>query len=183
MGEAKWEAGAYRRIASATLRGDDIAIRFADGSDVVINRARLIRPGARGLRWDEMTFTTREVVVPTAGEPVEVPWSTIRVLTDQDYAAYLATVAAAEARRVGARLAALRARRGLSGKDLAERAGIAPQSLSRIEHGRHDLAFSTLQRLLAAMDYGLADLAAELPTPADPSGQTLATRTCPARFS
>ncbi|MGH2388657.1 MAG: helix-turn-helix domain-containing protein, partial [Chloroflexota bacterium] len=47
---------------------------------------------------------------------------------------------------------------GLTGKELADRAGITPQSLSRIEHGRHDIVFTTLKRLLAPMGYGLADL-------------------------
>ena len=45
---------------------------------------------------------------------------------------------------------------------------ITPQSLSRIEHGHHDVAFLTLSRILAAMGCNLRD-------PADmqlaPSGQ------------
>ncbi len=161
MNEAKWEASAYRRIASATCRGEDLVIWFEDHSHATVNRTRLIRPGTEGVRWDEMTVTPWEIAVPTGGEPAAVPWSTIRALTDHDFAAYLAALADKEARWVGSRLAALRRRRGLSGKDLAERADIAPQSLSRIEHGRHAIVFTTLRRLLAAMDYGLADLADE----------------------
>ena len=36
---------------------------------------------------------------------------------------------------------------------------ITPQSLSRIEHGHHDVAFQTLSRILAAMGCNLRDLA------------------------
>ena len=56
---------------------------------------------------------------------------------------HLALEADNEARRVGRRLSALRKRSGLSSKALSERAGITPQSLSRIERGRHDVVFTT----------------------------------------
>jgi transcriptional regulator with XRE-family HTH domain len=48
----------------------------------------------------------------------------------------------------------------MTSRQLAERAGISAQSMSRIERGRHDVVFSTLRRLLAAMNFELADLAA-----------------------
>jgi len=83
------------------------------------------------------------------------------VLTDAAYSAHLAKAAAEQARKIGRRLGQLRKARGLKSKELAERAGITPQSLSRIEHGKHDLAFSTLQKLLGAMGYELKDLSDE----------------------
>jgi len=89
------------------------------------------------------------------------------VLTDGEYAAYLAAAADEQARQVGLRIRALRTSRGLSSKELAERAGIAPQSLSRIEHGRHDVVLTTLQRILAAMGYALKDLVADSSAPAN----------------
>lgn len=61
----------------------------------------------------------------------------------------------------GTRIRTLRQRRGLMSKDLAERAGITPQSLSRIENGKHDVVFKTLQKLLSAMGYELKDLSVE----------------------
>lgn len=163
---AKWNTSAYRRIASATRRGENLVVLFEDGSRVEINHARVIRPETVGVRWDEMTSTPREVLVPTAGEAIEIPWSTIRALTDKEYSAYLATAAEDEARQIGLRIRELRERRGLNSKELAERAGITPQSLSRIEHGHHDIVFTTLKRLLAPMGYGLADLVTEPREPA-----------------
>ncbi len=154
----RWDVPAYRRISSATPRGDTLVVLFEDGSWVEVDRARIIRPEARGVRWREATATPYEVVVPTAGDPIEIPWSTIRAVTDRDYSAYLAEVADEEARQIGMRIRELRERRGLGSKELAERAGITPQSVSRIEHGKHDIVFTTLRRILAAMDYSLADL-------------------------
>lgn len=89
---------------------------------------------------------------------VEIPWSTIRALTDKDYSAHLAAAAAEQAKKVGLRLRALRELRHLTSKEVAERAGITLQSLSRIEHGHHDVVFTTLQRILAAMGCSLQDL-------------------------
>jgi transcriptional regulator with XRE-family HTH domain len=164
--DTKWNAPAYRRIASATPRGDTLVVLFEDGTGVEVERARIVRPEARGVRWEETTATPYEIVVPTAGNPVEIPWSTIRALTDGEYSAHLVTVAEEEARQIGLRIKELRERRGLGSKELAERAGITPQSLSRIEHGKHDVVFTTLQRILAAMGYGLADL---VTTPREPT--------------
>jgi len=154
----KWDAPAYRRIASATLRGDTLVVLFEDGTGVEVGRDRIVHPEARGVRWAETTATPYEVVVPTADDPVEIPWSTIRALTDREYSAHLAASADEQSRQIGLRIKELRERRGLGSRELAERAGITPQSLSRIEHGKHDVVFTTLQRILVAMGYGLADL-------------------------
>jgi transcriptional regulator with XRE-family HTH domain len=154
----RWDVPAYRRISSATPRGDTLVVLFEDGSWVEVDRAQIIRPEARGVRWGEATATPYEIVVPTAGDPIEIPWSTIRAVTDREYSAYLAETSDEEAQQIGLRIRELRERRGLGSKELAERAGITPQSLSRIEHGKHDIVFTTLRRILAAMDYSLADL-------------------------
>ena len=106
-----------------------------------------------------MMVAPYEIVVPTIDDPVEIPWSTIRVLTDQDYSAHLAAAAEEQAKRIGRRIAELRESRGLSSEELAERAGITSQSLSRIEAGRPDAVFTTLQRVLAALGCSLRDLA------------------------
>ncbi len=154
----QWNAPAYRRIASATPHGDTLVVLFEDGTGVEVGRERIVRPEARGVRWEETTATPYEVVVPTADEPLEIPWSTIRALTDREYSTHLAASADEQSRQIGLRIRELRERRGLGSRELAERAGITPQSLSRIEHGKHDVVFTTLQRILTAMGYGLADL-------------------------
>ncbi len=154
----QWEATEYQRIASVTLDGDRLIVLFEDNSRATVETGRLLPPGVEAARWADLTFNPYEILVATNGDVVEIPWSTIRVLTDRDYSVYLADAAEEQARQIGLRIKELREARNLSGRDLAERAGITPQSLSRIEHGRHDVVYTTLQRLLSAMGHDLRAL-------------------------
>src|SRR5207237_315032 len=129
------------------------------GTRASIEAQRLLPPESDPVEWDRLTWSPYEIAVPGAYEIVVIPWSTVRVLTDGAYAAHLARAAEDSARRIGARIRELRKARGLTGKELAQRAGIAPQSLSRIEHGQHEVVLSTLQSLLAAMGCTLRDVA------------------------
>jgi DNA-binding Xre family transcriptional regulator len=155
---ANWRRCDYQRIVAVERRADQIVTRFEDGSCASVDAQRVLPPHARQAYRDRMTFNSYEIVVPSADGEVEIPWSTIRALTDKAYSSHLAAAAEQQARQIGLRIKELRQARGLTGKDLAERAGIAPQSLSRIEHGRHDVVFTTLQRILAAMGCTLKDL-------------------------
>lgn len=159
-----WYSSDYLRIAGASLHAGTLVVRFADGTSASLPVA-CIRPDMTGARWEQMMVTDQEITVPTAAGIIEIPWSTIRLLSDPAYSAHLARKAEEQARRIGARLRDLRESRQLSGKELAERAGITPQSLSRIEHGQHDVVFRTLQRLLTAMGYSVRDLAPLSPLP------------------
>jgi transcriptional regulator with XRE-family HTH domain len=155
----KWDTPEYQRMASVDYRAGQLIVRFEDGSRVTVDAEQVLPPDARAVEWGDLSFTPYEIVVPEANGKVEVPWSTIRLLMDKEYSAHLAAVAEEQARLIGLRIKELRKSRNLSSKELAERAGITPQSLSRIEHGHHDVVFTTLQRLLAAMGYTLKDLA------------------------
>jgi DNA-binding XRE family transcriptional regulator len=148
----------YQRIASVRHDAGLLTVQFEDGACVHVNATDVVPPGSGHPDWEHLTFGPYEIHIPAPGEPLTVPWSTIRVLTDKDYSAHLAAAAEQQARLVGQRIKALRKSRNLTSKELAERAGITPQSLSRIEHGRHDVVFTTLRRLLAAMGYSLSDL-------------------------
>jgi transcriptional regulator with XRE-family HTH domain len=137
-----------------------LRVCFADGSEVMLDAQRVLPPNTRPVQWETLEYDPYQITASTLNdESVEIPWSTIRVLTDDAYSAHLAHAAEEQARQIGLRIRELRDSRQLSSKDLAERAGIAPQSLSRIENGRHDVVYTTLQRLLAAMGYSLRDLA------------------------
>jgi DNA-binding Xre family transcriptional regulator len=159
----KWETRDYQHMVSVERRDEQVLVLFKDGSRVAVDAARLLPTEARGADWSAMTFTPYEITVPTADEDVEIPWSTIRALTDRDYSAHVAAAAAEQARTVGNRLRELREGRGLTGKEVAERAGITPQSLTRIEHGQHGVVFTTLQRILATMGCSLKDLVVRQP--------------------
>ena len=148
---ATWDTQEYQRIAAVEHDAGTLVVCFEDGARVMVDAGRVLPPGTRGVDWSRLSFTPYEIRVPSAGGEAEVPWATVRVLTDKEYSAHLAAAAEEQARLVGQRIKELRSSRNLSGKELAERAGITPQSLSRIEHGRHDIVLTTLQRLLAAM--------------------------------
>jgi DNA-binding Xre family transcriptional regulator len=156
-----WTRKGYQRIADARYDAGKLTVRFEDGSSTTLEAERLLPPGTTGAEWQAMMVYPYEISLPAAGGPVEIPWSTIRALTDGEYGARLAEVAAEQARQIGLRIRELREQRHLSSKELAARAGISPQSLSRIEHGHHDVVFTTLQRILAAMGCRLQDLVVE----------------------
>lgn len=155
----RWNRREYQRIAAVALEGNRLRVGFEDGSEALVEADRVLPPGVLDPDWRRLTFSPYEIVVPTSTGDAEVPWSTIRLLTDREYSAHLAESAEDQAQRIGLRIRQLRKSRKLTGKALAERAGIAPQSLSRIERGRHGVVLTTLQRILGAMGCSLRDLA------------------------
>jgi len=156
-----WDQRAYMHMVAVGYRAGTLRVQFEDGDEPCLTVDRLLPSGVAQADWDRMTWNSHEIVVPTdegddRGEVI--PWSTVRVFSDAAYSAHLADAARREARTLGRRLAALRRARGPTGKAVAERAGIAPRSLSRIERGEHDVVFSTLTPLLAAMGCSVRDL-------------------------
>jgi transcriptional regulator with XRE-family HTH domain/Zn-dependent peptidase ImmA (M78 family) len=81
------------------------------------------------------------------------------VTTDKEFGKYLAKIAEEQSLSIGIKVKTLRNRKDISSKELAERAGITPQTISRIEQGHTDVSFATLRKILAAMGYSLKDLA------------------------
>ncbi len=168
-----WKDEKYYRIASAALQADKLLVRFEDGTSVELDPQRVL-PSVTAASWRDMSFNNYEIIVPTAVERHEISGSSLRALTDREYGIHLATVAEEQARYIGRRIKELREERGISSKELAGRAGISPQSLSRIEHGRHDVVFTTLRRILAAMGSSLKDLV--VPEDEDPAARAAANR-------
>jgi transcriptional regulator with XRE-family HTH domain/Zn-dependent peptidase ImmA (M78 family) len=159
----KWDKPDYQRIARADLRGNRIDVQFEDDSVASLTIDQLVPNNAPALNWEGLRHTPFEIVIPTPSDELEIPWTTIRTLTDKEFSSHLAHGAEQEARQIGIRLKELREGRRISSKDLAKRAGITPQSLSRIENARHDVTFTTLQRILAAMGCSLNDLTTPRP--------------------
>ncbi len=157
---ARWDEGAYQRFADARGDGHDLDVRFENGDEVRVDLRALLSADVVAPRWETLAMDPFELRMVVDGEEIEVPWLDVRALADEDLAAHLAQRAHDHARHIGHRVRLLRERRRLTARQLAERAGISAQSLSRIERGRHDVVFSTLRRLLAAMNLDLVDLAA-----------------------
>jgi len=160
-GMKKWDSPRFQRICSVKADPNHFRVRFEDGTTAEIESRKILPNEIDQPRWEKLRFNPYEIIVPTENGELEIPWSTIRVLTDSAYSAHLAKAAEVQAQKIGRRISQLRKGRGMKSKELAERAGIAPQSLSRIEHGKHDIAFSTLQKILSSMGYGLKDLSVE----------------------
>ncbi len=156
-----WDLPEYQRIAAASFHKGKLSVSFQDGSHVNVEGHAVLPAGSSSPDWDQLEVGPYEITVPAEGGVVEIPWSSVRVLTDKAYSNHLAAIADEQARQVGLRIKELREARNFTGKELAERAGISPQSLSRIENGRHDVVFTTLQRILAAMGCSLRDLSVE----------------------
>jgi DNA-binding XRE family transcriptional regulator len=161
----RWDKRQYQRMVSASLEDSYLVVLFEDGSKVRVTVEGLLPSGISDPLWANMQVNPYEIIVPTSIGEREIPWITIRLLTDAEFAAYNAQVAEEQAREVGQRLKEIRRSKGLSSKEVAERAGITAQSLSRIENGHHDVVFTTLSRILAAMGATLADLAKVDETP------------------
>src|SRR6266567_3757736 len=117
----RWDTGDYQRIIGVERRGSELAVRFGDGAEVVVDPEGLLPSGVRHVDWEALTFNPYEIILPTSTESIEIPWSTIRALTDRQYAMHLADAAREQARQIGLRIKELREQRGLTSKELAER--------------------------------------------------------------
>lgn len=170
-----WERSDYQRLERVAFDGGRLHVSFANGDEVAVEPTQVVRlEVARAADWAAASIEGPEIAVPTDDGPIGISWLDLRALTDSAFSAHLAQIADEEARQVGQRIRYLREARDLSSVELARRARITPQSLSRIERGRHDVVYSTLQRLLAAMNYTLTDLAEAPATAID--AQTVASR-------
>jgi len=155
----RWDRPEYQRISSVEQSGNLITVHFEDGSLAETEVEKLLSPEDALTNRNAVDHNAFELIFQTTdNKQIEIPWSTVRTLTDRDFGVYLARIAEDEAKQIGIRLRELRTSRGISSKELALRAGITPQSLSRIENGRHDVVFTTLRKILAGMSCSLQDL-------------------------
>ena len=85
----------------------------------------------------------------------------------------------AEPPRVGAALAALRERQGLSLDELSRRAGVSKSMLSQIERAQANPTVAVVWRLAQALGVPLADLLQSADAPAAPAIDTVAAHATP----
>lgn len=158
-----FDAIPYRQITQveATSAGR-LTVHFRDGDVATLVGQKLLRSGETGVRWTEAHIEPvggDGILIPReGGEDVAIPWDVIRINTDYAYAAYCARRAEEAAQDLGRKVRALREARGMTAKRLATCVGITPQSMYRIEHGRHRVELGTLARILGAMGCTWADM-------------------------
>lgn len=156
-----WEDANYRKIKHVKIQDEYINIEFENGDNAKLSKQELVSNDTSDILWDSLNNNVFEITINTKTDVLEIPWDKIRVLTDKKFAKYLAGEAEDEAKYIGIKLKQLRENKDITGVELAERAGITPQTISRIERGHTDVSFTTLRKILAAMGYSLKDLANE----------------------
>lgn len=156
-----WEKDNYQRIVSVENSKGKIIVKFADESIVEIPLSSLVPSGFKPDGTRLVIHNEFEVIIPGEEFDLEIPWDNIRVISDQEFSRFLASQAADQARVVGQRLKQLREKKGIKAGGLAERSGLTPQTITRIEKGYTDLSFVSLKKILASMGYTLKDLANE----------------------
>lgn len=156
---ARWDSEKYQQIVDASGPRDGILeVSFANGDIVSVSMPELTG-GALDAEAEVIARDHDIILRSPKADDQYVSWLSLRVLTDREFAGHLDAAEREEVNRIGNSLRRLREERGLSSKEVSKRAGISAQSMSRIELGRHDVVFSTLRKILSAMDYTLSDLA------------------------
>jgi len=164
-----WDTSAYHRMTAARYDAGDLVVDFEDGTRARVNARALLSPSEPDPDWSGMVVDSYELVVPAARGRVEIPWSRIRLLTDPAFGAHWQAMAAKEDRLIGDRIAALREGQGLGVEEVARRAEVPLETVTRVEAGEVQAGFALLERILAPLGATLDDLVAEPEATAVPS--------------
>jgi DNA-binding XRE family transcriptional regulator len=148
-----WDTQEYRQVVSVRFRQPHLFVTFADGAEVHFDVAEYGNAylEAAAPEWSRAYVGEHEVEVPTANGVEGIPWDSIRLLTDPEFAADWDERVAVAALRTGRRVRELREERGLSRAELAARAGVQPTVVDEVESGRHGGDLQLTNRLLAGM--------------------------------
>lgn len=158
---SRWAEPGYADIVgtAADLEAQSVRVDFANGDTVTLPLADVgIVSSSFSIGFDPDEGLSIDVFTPDQGTTT-VSWSRIRAATDPAFAQELRRRDAEEARRLGARLRALREDKHLTQKAVASQMGMTTPQLSKIESGSYDLRTSTVQGLLRAMGGSYADIA------------------------
>ncbi len=154
-----WNNASYQKIKNAKYINENIVVCFENGDIIEVHKGILIPFGATTIEWSKLVFSPFEIIIPASPNTIEISWDKLRVITDKEFAKHLADKSKEQSKLIGVKVKRLRERKEISSKELAERAGVAAQTISRIEQGHTDVSFATLRKILAAMGYSLKDLA------------------------
>ena len=89
-----WDTVEYQRIASASYRGSDIVVAFADGTVARLSPSCLISPDQPEPNWRNLRAEDFHLVVPSTAGEIEIPWDVIRVHSDPAFDAFWEELAA-----------------------------------------------------------------------------------------
>lgn len=113
--------------------------------------------------WAKMRIgETGDVLeVPTRSTVIEIPWDRIRSIADPEFRAHLADRAVERARRIGARIRALRLEAGLTPGALADKVGVPREVLANLEAGKLEPQTDLIEHIAIALGRRLRDFAEE----------------------
>jgi transcriptional regulator with XRE-family HTH domain/Zn-dependent peptidase ImmA (M78 family) len=156
-----WDKIEYQRIKSAEVLDENIKILFDNGDDELYLIDRLLPEGYSYSKDKKIVCSEFSILIPATPEDIDVPWDKIRVLSDSKFGEYMANIADSYSKKIGSRIRALRVKKGIKSNEIATRTHLTPQTISRIETGKTDVSFSSLNKILGAMGCTLADLTDE----------------------
>jgi DNA-binding XRE family transcriptional regulator len=134
----------YQNIKAAVIVDDEVAIKI----NTLFNNNDF-----------QVAYSKHEIVIRNTVQPAVIPWDKIRTITDKDFNKYLVKEAEKNSKLLGKRIKELRESIDMDSKEVAKRTGVSVQTMSRLENGKQDLSFSTLNKILACMGFKLKDLA------------------------
>ena len=159
---SKWNDIDYQKIQNVEVDSDIMQVGFANDDSAELPVSALLPNGLTASDIQEIHNSDFDIsIVFNDGLEILIPWDKVRTLTDKSFALEMAKQAEDNVRLTGERLKSLRERNYLKANQLAEMAGVTPQTISRIEKGHTEVSFATLRRILAAMGCTLKDLANE----------------------
>jgi DNA-binding XRE family transcriptional regulator len=115
------------------------------------------------VRWRVARNRSHFLISQESGNKVHVPWDLVLHLCEPSYKHHYSRAEDSgvdSARRIGARVKALRLARDLTAVELANRSGLQRPNLTRLESGRHVPSLETLERVARALDVPVAELVA-----------------------
>jgi transcriptional regulator with XRE-family HTH domain len=152
----RWEEPGYDEIVAVEAALGVVAVRFENGDQVEVPIAELGLPNDTLFRIEAESGAL--FAKPPEGREREIDWMAIRASAEPDFAEEMRRRDAEESRRIGRRLRALRENNGITQKDAARLADMAPAQLARIERGESDLRVSTVRALLRAVGGTFAEI-------------------------
>lgn len=131
-------------------RGDQtLWIAFGDGLSGSIHPTEIGFDDPRELSLETATVAPYHAgvqVLNRAGDVVDIDGGSLRAVLDGAFARKIALEADASSRQIGERLKGQRAKAGVTQVQLAERSGLDQAIISKLERGKHQPRWDTIQR-------------------------------------
>ncbi|MCG6190199.1 XRE family transcriptional regulator [Maribellus maritimus] len=154
-----WKSHKYQRISNAKIKDDYLVVEFENGDIENIRFQSFIADNIDSSEIVSISNNQFEIILKTKDDDIIIPWDKIRIISDIEFARFVAEKAEEQALQIGKKIKVLRERKQIKSNELAKRTGLTPQTISRIEKGHTDVNFKTLRKILASMGYSLGDLA------------------------